>query len=73
MYRQFCIGLPKIHRQFRIGPPKIHRWFRIESPQATLILLPQEFYCHLILVYHGYYVRKATKLSQLSIKACPNT
>ncbi len=62
MHRRFRIGLPKIHRRFRIGPPKIHRRFRIGPPQVTLNLLLPEFHSRWILVYHGYYVRKATKL-----------
>ena len=62
MHRRFRIGLRKIHRRFRIGPPKIHRRFRIGSPPATLNLLPSEFHSRSILVYHGYYARKASKL-----------
>ena len=62
IHRRFRIGLPKIHRWFRIGPPKIHRRFRIGPPEVTLNLLLQEFHCRWILVYHGYYERKATKL-----------
>ena len=62
MRRRFHIGLSKIHRRlFRIGSPKIHRRFRI-GPQVTLNLLLPEFHSCWILVYHGYYVRKATKL-----------
>ena len=61
-HRRFRIGLPKIHRRFRIGPPKIHRRFRIGPPQVTLNLLLPEFHSRWILVYHGYYVRKATKV-----------
>ena len=62
MHRRFRIGLPKMHRRFRIGPPKIHRRFRIGPPEVTLNLLLQEFHSRWILVYHGYYERKATKL-----------
>ena len=56
------IGPPKMHRRFRIGLPKIHRRFRIGPPQVTLNLLLTEFNSRSILVYHGYYERKATKL-----------
>ena len=59
----FRIGLAKMHRRFRIGPPKIHRQFRIGSPLVTLNLLPPEFHSQGILVYHAYYARNATKLS----------
>ena len=62
MHWRFRIGLPKIHRRFRIGPPKIHRLFRIGPPQVTLNLIMLEFHSRWILVYHGYYGRKATKL-----------
>ena len=62
MHRRFRIGLPKIHRWFRIGPPKIHRRFRIGPSPVTLNLLLPEFHSRWILVYHGYYVRKATEL-----------
>ena len=61
MNRGFRISLPKIHRRFCIGPPKIHRRFRI-GPQVTLNLLLPEFHSRWILVYHGCYARKATKL-----------
>ena len=62
MHRRFRIVLPKIHRRFRIGPPKIRRRFRIGPPQVTFNLLLPEFHSRWILVYHGYYARKATKL-----------
>ena len=62
MHRLFCSGVSKIHSKFRIGPPKIHRRLRIGPPQVTLKLLLPEFHSRWILVYHGYYARKATKL-----------
>ena len=62
IHRRFRIGLPKIQRRFCIGPPKIRRRFRIGPPQVTLNLLLTEFHSRGILVYHGYYARKATKL-----------
>ena len=62
IHRRFRIGLSKIHRRFRIGPPKIHRRFRIGPTQNTLNLLLPELHSRWILVYHGYYARKATKL-----------
>ena len=36
--------------------------FHIGPPQVTLNFLLPEFHSRWILVYHGYYVRKATKL-----------
>ena len=60
--RRFRIGLPKIHRRFRIGPPEIYRRFCIGPPEVTLSLLLPEFHSRWILVYHGYYERKSTKL-----------
>ena len=62
IHRRFRIGLPKILRRFCIGPPKIHRLFRIGPNQVTLNLHAPEFQSRGILVYHGYYARKATKL-----------
>ena len=38
MYRQFCIGLPKIHIQFRIGPLK-----SIDGSVLALLRLPSIF------------------------------
>ena len=61
-HRRLRIGLLKIHRQFRIGPAKIHKRFRIGPPQVTINLLLPEFQSQGILVYHGYYARKATKV-----------
>ena len=58
----FLIGPPKMHGRFRIGLPKNHRQFRIGPPQVSLNLLLPEFHSRWILVYHGYYVRKAIKL-----------
>ena len=58
----FRIGPPKIHRGFRIVLPKLHRQFRIGPPQVTLNLLLPQFHSRWILVYYGYYARKATKL-----------
>ena len=51
-----------MHRRFRIGIPKINRWFCIGPPQVTLNMLPLKFNNWWILVYHGYYERKSTKL-----------
>ena len=62
MLIRFRIGLPKIHKRFRIASPKVHRRFRIGPPQVTLNVLLPEFHSLWILVYHGYYARKATKL-----------
>ena len=58
----FSIGPPKMHRRFRTGPPKIHRRFCIGPPQVTHNLFLTEFHGRWILVYHGCYARKATKL-----------
>ena len=51
-----------MHTRFRIGLPKIHRRFRIGPPEVTLNLFLPEFHSWWILVYNGYYARKATKL-----------
>ena len=62
IHRRFRIRSPKIHKRFRIGSHKIHRRFRIDPPLVTLNLLLSEFHSQWILVYHGYYARKATKV-----------
>ena len=69
-----CIGLPELHRRIHIGLPELHRRFCIDPPKwfkRFLIVPPQvshSIWPHYIstvrefLWYHGYYVRKATKI-----------
>ena len=63
-----CANLPE--------SPLLEGWtlslvFRIGPPQVTLNLLLPELHSRWILVYHGYYVRKATKLPILNRMAYP--
>ena len=72
MHGWLQIGLPKIYRRFRSGLPKCMDSFVLaflkcmdcsKGPTSgfQLNLLSLDFYSRGILVYHGYYARKAKK------------